>query len=253
MTHTKIKVLLTYENDEASIQLVTALYANKMEVLLCPQNGAELLKLIEETEPDVIIMNAFMHHIDALGVLSRINMTNPVKRPLIVILSNIDNINLQKTFFQNGADYFFLKPIEAQLVAERIVQLTSWKGLGNSQQVKPPQKINVTITETLHKIGISPNIKGFCYIREAILLVIENPEMLHSVTTSLYPTIAKTYKCTPTNVERDIRYAINFAWDKGDTDIISSYFRYTKQNKKPTNSQFIATIADNIRLKRNVS
>lgn len=247
------KVLLTYENDEASIQLVTALYSNKMEVLLCPKNGAELLNLIEETNPNVVIMDAFMQHIDALGVLSRINMTNPVKRPLIIILSNIDNINLQKTFFQNGADYYFLKPIEAQLVAERVVQLTSWKGLGISQQLESPQEINVIITEILHRIGISPNIKGFCYVREAIRLTIENPEMLHSVTTALYPTISKTYKSTPTNVERDIRYAIKYAWDKGDADVINSYFRYTKQNKKPTNSQFIATIADNIRLKRNVS
>ncbi len=248
-----IKVLLTDENDDATIQLVVALRFNKMEVLLCSKNGAELLKLIEENEPDVVIIDAFMHHIDALGVLSRINMKNPVKRPLIIILSNIDNINLQKTFFQNGADYYFLKPLEAQLVAERVVQLTSWRGLGVSQQFEPPQEINVKITKILHRIGISPNLKGFCYVREAIRLTIENPEMLHSVTTALYPTLAKTYKSTPANVERAIRYAIKHAWDKGDADVINSYFRYTKQNKKPTNSQFIATIADNIRLKRNVS
>lgn len=253
MIQEKIKVLLTYENDEASIQLVTALYSNKMEVLLCQKNGAELLKLIEEIEPDVVIMDAFMQHIDAPGVLSRINMKNPVKRPLIIILSNIDNMNLQKTFFQNGADYYFLKPIEAQLIAERVIQLTSWKGLGVSRQFEPTKEVAVTITEILHALGISPNIKGFCYVREAIRLTIESPEMLHSVTTALYPTIAKTYQSTPTNVERAIRYAIKFAWDNGDADIINSYFGRTKQNKKPTNSQFIATIADNIRLKRNVS
>ncbi|MBQ7116451.1 MAG: sporulation transcription factor Spo0A [Clostridia bacterium] len=253
MTYNKIKVVLTYENDEASVQLISALHSNKMEVLLCPKNGAELLSLIEESKPDVIIIDAFMRHIDALGVLSRINMTDPVKRPLIIILSNIDNANFQKTFFLNGADYYFLKPIEAQLVAERIVQLTSWKGLGISQQQKPPHEINVTITEALHRIGISPSIKGFCYVREAIRLIIENPQMLHSVTASLYPTVAKTYKCAPANVERAIRYAIKLAWDKGNADIIGSYFKYTTQGKKPTNSQFIATIADNIRLNRNVS
>ncbi len=248
-----IKVLLTYENDEASIQLVTALYSNKMEVLLSQKNGAELLKLVEETEPDVVIMDAFLHHIDALGVLSRINMKNPAKRPLIIILSGIDNLNFQKTFLQNGADYYFLKPTEAQLVAQRVVQLTSWRGVGISANFQPPREVNVIITDILNRLGFPHNIKGFCYVREAIQLVIEKPEMLHSVTTTLYPTIAKTYKSTPANVERDIRYAIKYAWDNGDADIIGSYFRHTKQNKKPTNSQFIATIADNIRLKRNVS
>lgn len=253
MTYDKIKVLLTYENDESSVQLIAALHSNKMEVSLCPKNGAELLRLIEEINPNVVIMDAFMKHIDTLGVLSRINLEDPVKRPLIIILSNIDNANLQKTFFRNGADYFFPKPIEAQLVAERIVQLISWMGLGISQQPKSPQEINITITEILLKIGISPKIKGFCYVREAIRLIIENPQMLHSVTTTLYPTIAKTYKCAPANVERAIRYAIEFAWDKGNADITGSYFKYTTQGKKPTNSQFIATIADNIRLNRNVS
>ncbi len=250
-----IRVLLTDEKDEATLQLVNALRANKMDVRLCQKNGAELLKLIEDSNPDVVVMDAFLQHIDAVGVVARINMKDPAKRPLLIVLSGIDNVNFEREILKSGVDYYFLKPIDAAMVAQRIIQLTSWKDVGVTAKYEAPQDLNVTITEILHQIGIPAHIKGYRYVREAIKLTVENPEMLNSVTKILYPTVAKSFKSTSSRVERAIRHGIETAWDRGDVDVLNSYFGYTIQNErgKPTNSEFIAMIADDIRLKRKVS
>lgn len=250
-----ISVLLTDEKDDSTLQLAATLRSNRMEVRLCPKNGAELLGLIEEINPDVVVMDAFLQHIDAAGVVSRINLKDPSKRPLIIVMSGIDNANFEREMLRNGVDYYFLKPIDSQMVAQRILQLTSWKEVGVTARYEEPQDLNVTITEILHQIGVPAHIKGYRYVREAIKLTVENPEMLNSVTKILYPTVAKNFKSTSSRVERAIRHGIETAWDRGDVDVLNSYFGYTIQNErgKPTNSEFIAMIADDIRLKRNVS
>ena len=250
-----IRVLLTDEKDEATSQLANALKANRMEVKLCLKNGAELLNLIEETNPHVVVMDAFLQHIDAVGVVSRLNMKDPVNRPLIIVMSGIDNVNFEREILRCGVDYYFLKPIDSQMVAQRIVQLTSWKDVGVTGNFEPPQDLNVIITDILHQIGVPAHIKGYRYVREAIKLTVENPEMLNSVTKILYPTVAKNFKSTSSRVERAIRHGIETAWDRGDVDVLNSYFGYTIQSQrgKPTNSEFIAMIADDIRLKRRVS
>ncbi len=250
-----IRVLLTDEKDEASSQLVSALRSNRMEVKLCQKNGAELLKLIEDTNPDVVVMDAFLQHIDAVGVISRLNLKEPSNRPILIIISGIDNANFEREILKSGVDYYFLKPIDAQMVAQRIIQLTSWKDVGVSAKKEAPQDLNVIITEILHQIGVPAHIKGYRYVREAIKLTVENPEMLNSVTKILYPTVAKSFKSTSSRVERAIRHGIETAWDRGDVDVLNSYFGYTIQSQrgKPTNSEFIAMIADDIRLKGNVS
>lgn len=250
-----IRVLLTDERDEGTSQLANALRSAGMEVRLCQKNGAELLKLIEETCPDVVVMDAFLQHIDAVGVVSRIKNSDPAKRPLLIVMSGIDNANFEREILKSGVDYYFLKPIEATMVAQRIVQLTSWKDVGVTRNNEPTQDLNVIITEILHQIGVPAHIKGYRYVREAIKLTVENPEMLNSVTKILYPTVAKSFKSTSSRVERAIRHGIETAWDRGDVDVLNSYFGYTIQNErgKPTNSEFIAMIADDIRLKRRVS
>ncbi len=250
-----ISVLLTDEKDDATLQLAATLRSNRMEVKLCPKNGAELLNRIEEMNPDVVVMDAFLQHIDAVGVVSRINMKDPAKRPLIIVMSGIDNANFEREILKSGVDYYFLKPIDADMVAQRIVQLTSWKDVGVTARYEEPQDLTVTITEILHHIGVPAHIKGYRYVREAIRLTVENPEMLNSVTKILYPTVAKNFKSTSSRVERAIRHGIETAWDRGDVDVLNSYFGYTIQNDrgKPTNSEFIAMIADDIRLKRRVS
>ena len=245
-----ITVLLTDEKDDSTLQLAATLRSNRMEVKLCAKNGAEVLNIIEETNPDVVVMDAFLQHIDAAGVISRINMKDPSKRPLIIVMSGIDNSNFEREMLRNGVDYYFLKPIDAQMVAQRIVQLTSWKDVGVTAHYEAPQDLTVTITEILHQIGVPAHIKGYRYVREAIKLTVENPEMLNSVTKILYPTVAKNFKSTSSRVERAIRHGIETAWDRGDVDVLNSYFGYTIQNErgKPTNSEFIALITDKLRL-----
>ena len=250
-----LSVLLTDEKDDATLKLATVLRSNKMDVRMCAKNGAELLKLYEEYHPEVIIMDAFLQHIDAMGVISRIDMKDPVKRPLIIVMSGIDNPNFEREITRCGVDYYFLKPIDPQMMAERIIQISSWKGVGITAHYEAQEDLTVVITDILHQIGVPAHIKGYQYVREAIRLTVENPEMLNSVTKILYPTVAKNFKSTSSRVERAIRHAIEVAWDRGDVEVLNSYFGYTIQSQrgKPTNSEFVAMISDKIRLKRRVS
>ncbi len=249
-----LSVLLTDEKDDATLKLATVLRSNKMDVRMCAKNGAELLKLYEEYHPEVIIMDAFLQHIDAMGVISRINTKDPVTRPLVIVMSGIDNPNLEREITKCGVDYYFLKPIDPQMMAERIIQISSWKGVGISARYEAQEDLTVVITDILHQIGVPAHIKGYQYVREAIRLTVENPEMLNSVTKILYPTVAKNFKSTSSRVERAIRHAIEVAWDRGDVEVLNSYFGYTIQSQrgKPTNSEFVAMISDKIRLKRRV-
>lgn len=158
-----------------------------------------------------------------------------------------------------GADYYFLKPFDLDILAERISQLTGWNTAGqeNIRKVSSDVQGNleVVVSEIMHQIGVPAHIKGYQYLREAIILSINDSEMMNSVTKLLYPTVAKTFKTTPSRVERAIRHAIEVAWDRGDVDVLSSYFGYTIQNSrgKPTNSEFIAMISDKLRLRMKVS
>ncbi len=251
----KLKVILTDEKDEATAKLSSVLTNNKMDVRLCAKNGAEILKLCEEVHPDLIIMDVFLQHIDAMGVITRLNMREPLKRPLIAVMSGIDNPNFEREITKSGVDYFFLKPIDPQVVAERIIQLSSWHGVSSPHTPEIQENINIVVTDILHQIGVPAHIKGYQYVREAIILTVENPEMLNSVTKILYPTVAKRFKSTSSRVERAIRHAIEVAWDRGDVDVLNSYFGYTIQSQrgKPTNSEFVAMISDKIRLKRKSS
>ncbi|MBO5896148.1 MAG: sporulation transcription factor Spo0A [Clostridia bacterium] len=250
-----LSVLMTDERDEASIKLANVLRNNKMDVRCCGKNGAELLKLYEDYHPDVIIMDAFLQHIDAMGVISRINMRDPVTRPMIIVMSSIDNPNFERDLTKAGVDYYFLKPIDPQMMAERIVQISSWKGISVSPAYELQQDLNVVITDILHQIGVPAHIKGYKYVREAIRLAVEDPEMLNSVTKILYPTVAKCFGSTASRVERAIRHGIEVAWDRGDVEVLNAYFGYTIQSQrdKPTNSEFVAMISDKIRLQRRIS
>lgn len=152
----------------------------------------------------------------------------------------------------SGVAYCFLKPIDPQLVAQRIFQLTG----KNSDQVEPsvggPNRPNleVMVTEIIHQIGVPAHIKGYHYLRDGIVLAVRDQNMINSVTKLLYPTIAKMHDTTSSRVERAIRHAIEVAWDRGDVDVLNAYFGYTIRNSrgKPTNSEFIAMIADNLKL-----
>lgn len=247
-----IKVLIA-ENNDFGQSCIREFATYGYNVVLSDKDGAQLLIKTKFERPDVIIMDAFMLHIDALGVIKQIREMKDGRKPMLIVLSSVDNMRFENEILNGGADYYFLKPVEANVIAQRIAQLSGWGS--NGAYVRTEKDLEVVVSDIMHQIGVPAHIKGYQYLREAIILSINNTEMMGSVTKLLYPTVAKTFKTTSSRVERAIRHAIEVAWDRGDVDVLSSYFGYTIQSSrgKPTNSEFIAMIADKLRLKLKAS
>ena len=206
---------------------------------------------MESTHIDVLVMEAFMANGDAVDILEYTELSM-IDKPLAVVLAAADSPNLEEQLINAGADYYFIKPVSPESVAKRINRLASWRNEKKnrlSSQVTEGD-MEIIISDVMRQIGVPAHIKGYQYLRTAIRLCINDNEMLGSVTKILYPTVAKEYKTTPSRVERAIRHAIEVAWDRGDVDVLSSYFGYTIQSQrgKPTNSEFIAMISDKLKL-----
>lgn len=249
-----LKVLLTGEGSEFGKNCANVLRTYGCDVRLLPKDGKALLSRLETTPADVVVMDAFMSNLDALGVIEKIKEKE--KRPLVMVMSSSDNQRFEQEILAAGADYYFLKPFDIEIMAQRINQLTGWsKDKGDISRLQETNDLQVTVSEIMHQIGVPAHIKGYQYLREAIVLSINDREMMNSVTKVLYPTVAKMYSTTASRVERAIRHAIEVAWDRGDVDVLSSYFGYTIQNSrgKPTNSEFIAMISDKLRLRMKIS
>ncbi len=251
----KLKIIVSDDSSELGQACSKAFKAYGMSVLLCPKDGKALLKAIKEHSPDVILADVFMPGLDILGVLDGIKKLKLQNEPLVMAMSAFDNTRLEKELLDGGVDYYFLKPFDASTVAERIIQLSGRKNQNlplviRNTAISDPQ-LEVMITDIMHQIGVPAHIKGYHYLREAIILSIKNTELVNSVTKLLYPTVAKNHATTASRVERAIRHAIEVAWDRGDLDVLNAYFGYTIQNErgKPTNSEFIAMISDKLRLK----
>ncbi len=247
-----LKVLLTGEGSEFGRNCANVLMTYGCEVKLVQKDGKALLSAFESNRADVIVMDAFMSNLDALSVITKLKDYD--KKPLLMVMSSTDNQVFEQEILSAGADYYFLKPFDVQILAQRINQLTGrTKVEGNI--VRTSNDLHIEISEMMHQIGVPAHIKGYEYLREAIILSVNDREMMGSVTKILYPTIAKKYATTSSRVERAIRHAIEVAWDRGDVDILYSYFGYTVQNTrgKPTNSEFIAMLSDKVRLRRNIS
>lgn len=248
-----LKIMLAEEGNEFGLSCAGALRSYGYDVTLVPKDGTEVINRIAKNTPDVLLMDTFMQRVDALGVMKEMKNINFDKKPLIMLMSSVDNQNLEQEALSMGADYYFLKPFNVDVMAERITQLTGW---GNSTKMKIETDnrlpdLQVVVSDIMHQIGVPAHIKGYQYLREAIILSVEDPDIMSSVTKVLYPTVAKNFKTTSSRVERAIRHAIEVAWDRGDLDVLSSYFGYTIQNSrgKPTNSEFIAMISDKLRLR----
>lgn len=245
----KLKVLLADDSQSFGRNTKEALRTNGFEVVAVAKDGTKVCSMIESQRFDVVIMDVFMAGLDALGVLDK--MKNDTAKPLVILLSSIDNGEFEQKMVQAGANYYFLKPVNAQTLAQRTVQLTQWRTESSIATAKDvTHDLEVIVSDIMRQIGVPAHIKGYQYLREAILLCVNDTDMLGSVTKLLYPTVAKTFQTTSSRVERAIRHAIEVAWDRGDVDVLSSYFGYTIQNQrgKPTNSEFIAMIADKLRL-----
>lgn len=244
-----LKVMLTEDGSETLHELAGILRSNNCEVSTVIKDGTQILEKLKSGEvPDVLLMDGFMSRLDALGVLRELGAMRLERRPMVMVLSSADNQRFEGEVLRSGADYYFLKPYNPAMLAERIVQFSSIHNANaNSSGVKD---LEVVVSQIMHQIGVPAHIRGYQYLREAIILSVNNDEMISSVTKVLYPTVAKTFKTTPSRVERAIRHAIEVAWDRGDVDVLSSYFGYTIQNErgKPTNSEFIAMISDNLKL-----
>lgn len=255
-----LKILFTEEQNSFGRSCTQALKGKGFDVKLTPKNGAEVLRLVQSEQPDVLIMDAIMASIDALGVLNQLKKNPSKKRPIIMVISGVDNQRFENEVLQAGADYYFLKPFDVQMLVERVAMMTSWQLSGGKMDVAASPHISdseleVLVSDIMRQIGVPAHIKGYQYLREAIILSIHDTEMMNSVTKVLYPTVAKRFSTTSSRVERAIRHAIEVAWDRGDVDVLSSYFGYTIQNSrgKPTNSEFIAMISDKMRLQLKIA
>ena len=223
-------------------------------------NGEDALSKIGRTHPDVVIIDIWMSKVDGLSVVrsaKSLSYGND-KPPVIIMTSPISNQNIFVQALQAGAELCLIKPINQSNLIEYVESMLKNRSqkaesAQNEKQVHPDNTpdIEAQVTRIIHQIGVPAHIKGYQYLRTAILLTVKDSDIINSVTKVLYPSVAKKYQTTTSRVERAIRHAIEVAWDRGDVDTLNSYFGYTIQNNrgKPTNSEFIAMIADNLRLK----
>lgn len=252
----KIKLLITEDSAEFSREHTKSFGDFGINASFCEKDGLTVLERIENIKPDVVLMDLFMTRIDGIGVLRTALKNKFEKMPLFIIFSSFASPTLQREVMAAGAAYFVLKPYKLPELAENVLSLLqSNKEINVSKLNAAPQttlnsNIEMNVTEILHQIGVPAHIKGYHYLRNSIIMSIEKPEIINAVTKQLYPSVAKIYDTTSSRVERAIRHAIEVAWDRGDVDILNSYFGYTIHNGrgKPTNSEFIAMISDKLRL-----
>ncbi len=255
----KLKIVIADDSTELGQNCAKALKGYGMEVVLCQKDGQQVLNAVKSQKPDVVLADVFMPNLDIIGVLKGLSTMDGKERPMVMAMSSFDNPRLEKETLDAGASYYFLKPFDINTMAERIIQLSGWKNEISPVVVKDnvvtDPELELMVTEIIHQIGVPAHIKGYHYLREAIILSVKNSDIINSVTKLLYPTVAKAYNTTSSRVERAIRHAIEVAWDRGDIDVLNSYFGYTIQNDrgKPTNSEFIAMISDKLRLRLKIS
>ena len=248
------KILLADESRELRTEVRDNLRKGGYRFIEEASNGEEALQKIQRTHPDVVIIDLWLSKIDGIGVIRQVKKQSfsPSATPAFILVSMVSSPSTFVEATSAGADLCLLKPFDYPSLFDHIDALASkaYGAAGAKVQSTPPD-IETQVTKIIHQIGVPAHIKGYQYLRTAILMTIEDNEIINSVTKVLYPTVAKKYATTTSRVERAIRHAIEVAWDRGDIDTLNSYFGYTIQNNrgKPTNSEFIAMIADNLRLK----
>lgn len=273
----KMKILIADDNKDFSDILMEFINRQEdMEVIQVAGNGEEACTMIREVESDIVILDVIMPYLDGIGVLERVATMNLEKRPLFVMLSAVGQDKITERALSLGAEYYIVKPFDMDTLVNRIRQLKNMAISGNNniivsssaassansskqllarpKSAPSPHNLETQVTQVIHEIGVPAHIKGYQYLRDAIIMVINDMDILNSITKQLYPNIAKQYNTTPSRVERAIRHAIEVAWSRGKMDTIDMLFGYTVNNGKgkPTNSEFIALIADRLRLEMQV-
>ena len=258
----KINVAIVDDNERMVALLENILNQDEeINVVGTGGDGLTALDLIKEKEPDVVLLDLIMPKLDGLEVMQKINEeSNMKKKPEFIVISAIGHENITEDAFGLGASYFIMKPFDNEVVLNKVHQLRRskrYKMVHNKQNVIAesqteyiPRNLENDVTNIIHEIGVPAHIKGYQYLRDAIIMAIENREVINSITKVLYPTIAKMNETTSSRVERAIRHAIEVAWTRGKMDTINELFGYTVHTGKgkPTNSEFIALISDKMRL-----
>ncbi|MCR5792602.1 MAG: sporulation transcription factor Spo0A [Lachnospiraceae bacterium] len=249
------------DDNERIVQVLTEIISEdeELEVIGTADNGLDALELIKEKTPDVVLLDLVMPKLDGIGVLEGLKRdTTMMRKPKIIVLSAIGQESVMENTFMLGADYYMMKPFHHETLISRIKSSVAEKKV-HAMEVKAPtakyeeyleRNLESDVTSIIHEIGVPAHIKGYQYLRDAIMMSVNDGEMLNSITKLLYPSIAKLHKTTPSRVERAIRHAIEVAWSRGKMDTIDELFGYTINTGKgkPTNSEFVALITDKIRL-----
>ena len=256
-----IKIIVADDNRNFCQMLQNYLQSQEYQsIVTVAYNGLEAWELTQTQEPDLIILDLVMPNLDGLGVLERINARTTMKRPKIIMLTAFGQETLTHQAMMLGVDYFILKPFDLDILSQRILSLTQDMPSVPSQfpssassittMVGNKRDLTVEVTTMMHQIGVPAHVKGYQYIRDAILMVVEDVSLLGAVTKELYPSIAKKYNTASSRVERGIRHAIELAWARGQTDTLKRIFGYSMniERQKPTNSEFIALLADNLKV-----
>ncbi len=264
----KTTVFIADDNQDFSQTLANYIREqDDMEVIGIAKDGEEAVEMLRNINPDVLLLDVIMPHLDGIGVLEKISIIKNDKKPICIMLSAVGQDQITQRAVSLGADYYLVKPFDIGLLIKRIRELKKLKpGQGISlfrgreikqQYVDIPldeenteKNLEALVTNIIHEVGVPAHIKGYQYLREAIIMVVNDIDVINQITKSLYPQIACKFSTTPSRVERAIRHAIEVAWGRGDQQTVEKIFGYTisASKGKPTNSEFIAMISDKLRL-----
>ncbi|MGI6685086.1 MAG: sporulation transcription factor Spo0A [Bacillota bacterium] len=247
----RIKTLIADDNRDFC-EILKDYFMEQDDFHLCgiAYNGLEALEMIEHIEPDIIVLDIIMPHLDGIGVLEKLQNMNISHKPKIVILTALGQESMTQRAVELGADYYVLKPFDLEVLGNRMRQLAKGQVSTPTHAPIKAKNLDVEVTNIIHQMGVPAHIKGYQYLRDAILLVIDEVNLLGAITKELYPMIAQKYNTTASRVERAIRHAIELAWDRGNVEMMNKFFGYTinVERGKPTNSEFIAMVADKLRI-----
>ena len=244
MNKGELRILFSEQNNE-TVQNIRRFFDNKgIKTYFCGRDGTEVLKTTEQIKPQVLVVDVFLQTMDSI-VVKRECEKLAVPPALYFATGTFDNDRITNLVMNAGFDYYFLKPYSLEFLLDRIEELTSTSYTNDTRT-----DLECRVSEILHTMGVPAHIKGYSLLRQGIIMVINEPEVITLVTKRLYPELAKQNKTTASRVERAIRHAIEVAWDRGNVEIMNDYFGYTISNMrgKPTNSEFIAMISDRLRL-----
>ncbi len=257
-----LNVAIADDNERILNMLEEVINMDKdLEVVGKAKNGEEMCQIIKNKEPDVVLLDLIMPKMDGLTVMEKVNHdTSGRKQPHFIVVTAVGQEKITEDAFNKGANYYIMKPFNNEVLLNRIKTVSrvfqnQEKRIENTKEgtkesTQSREDLVNRVTNMLHEIGIPAHIKGYHYLRDAIMMAVEDMDVLNAITKVLYPTVAKKYQTTSSRVERAIRHAIEVAWSRGKLDTLDELFGYTVSNGKgkPTNSEFIALIADTIQL-----